>query len=104
MPRKYIGQLPLAVLALRGGTCGTDAAVDDAGVALPVAIGRVVVGVSIGCAGARFEEGGSGAVGDVLLWVVAYGARTLFGAGVAVVEKCWGRRVSVCGYRKRTRG
>ena len=59
------------MLACRSRTFGTHTAVDDTSVALPVAIRRVVVGEGVGCAGARFEKGGRGAVGHALFWVVA---------------------------------
>ena len=82
---------PLAVLAGRSGARRAYAAVDLTRVALPVAVGVVVVGVGVRGARARLEEGVRGAVGDLLFRVVADGTGTLIPAGVAVAEKCcWG--------------
>ena len=84
--RDIVGQLPLAVLARRSRTFGTDTAVNDAGIALVVAICSVVVRVCVGCPCTWLEKAGRRSVGDVLLGVVADRAGTLVGAGVAVVE------------------
>lgn len=75
------------MLAGRSGTSSTDATVDHTGVALPIAIGGVVVGVSVCCTGARLEKGRRGTVGDVLCRVVADRAGTFVTAGVAIVEE-----------------
>ena len=93
--RDVVGQLPLAVLARRSRTFGTYTAVDDAAVALVVAVRSVVVGICVGGACTWLEKAGRRSVGDVLLGVIADRAGTLVGAGVAVVEEfLW--RVLVC--------
>ena len=89
VPPRGAGQLPLAVLAGRRGAFGTYAAVDDAAVALAVAVGQIVLGVGVSGAGARLEKGRRGSVGDALFWVVAYRAGTLVRACVACVEEFW---------------
>ena len=95
MPLRDVGQLPLAVLARRSRTFGTHTTVDDASVALPVAIRSVVVGVSVGCTCTRLEKAGGRSVRNALLGVVANRTGTLVAAGVAVIEEfLW--RVSVC--------
>lgn len=92
-------QLALSVLACRSRTSGTHATINHTGVALPVAIGGVVVGVGVCCTGARLEKWGSRTVGDALFRVVADRAGTLVTAGVAVVEEFWWRG-SECRYGK----
>lgn len=85
--RAFGQQLALSVLACRSRTFGTHATIDHTGVALPVAIGGVVVGVGVCCTGARLEKRGSGTVGDALCRVVADRAGTFITAGVAIVEE-----------------
>lgn len=80
-------QLALAVLAGRSGTFGTHATIDHTSVALPVAIGGVIVGVGVCCTGARLEKGRSGTVRDALFRVIADWAGTLVAAGVAIIEE-----------------
>ena len=86
----HIRHLPLPMLACRSRTFGTHTAVDNTSVALPVAIRRVVVGIGVRCAGARFEKGGRGAVGHALFWVVADWTGTPGGFYEVWVSLCLG--------------
>ena len=105
MSLRHIRQFPLPMLACRSRTFGAHTAVNDPSVALAVAIRRVVVGVGVGCAGARFEKGGRGAVGHALFWVVADWTGTSGGFYDVWVSLCLGlkgrmglgRWLGVCG-------
>ena len=99
MPLGDIRQLPFAVLTCRSRASSTHTTIDHASVALPVAVCRIVVRVSVSRASTWLKKVGSRSVRNTLFGVVANRAGTLVTAGVAVVEELL-RRVSVYGSGK----
>ena len=73
-------------LSRRRRTIFANAAINDTRPALAIGVGAIIVGVGVSGALAGSEEGRCGALGDVLLWVVADGTGAGVVACMAVME------------------